>query len=107
MMLKARETFCRVVEDGFRRKRVLVIGDLMLDSYLWGDVDRISLEAPVPVVRLNRRSAISGGSGNALLNLVGLGVEAVAAGYVGDHPPRRQLLRLLADSGVSTDLVIT
>jgi D-beta-D-heptose 7-phosphate kinase/D-beta-D-heptose 1-phosphate adenosyltransferase len=97
----------RVVEEGFGRQRVLVVGDLMLDCYLWGEAERISPEAPVPVVRLNRRTATPGGSGNALLNLVGLGIDAVAAGFVGDDHAGRQLVRLLADSGISTASVLT
>ena len=107
MTMKAPETIYHAVEEGFGRKRVLVVGDLMLDAYLWGDVDRISPEAPVPVVRLIRRSANPGGSGNALLNLVGLGIKAVAAGFVGDDPSGRQLFRLLVEAGVSTDAVVT
>jgi D-beta-D-heptose 7-phosphate kinase/D-beta-D-heptose 1-phosphate adenosyltransferase len=107
MTMKAPETVYHVVEEGFGRKRILVVGDLMLDAYLWGEVDRISPEAPVPVVRLNRRSATPGGSGNALLNLVGLGIKAVAAGFVGDDASGHQLVRLLAEAGVSTDAVVT
>ncbi len=106
-MFKDCETVYRAVEEGFGRKRVLVVGDLMLDCYLWGAVDRISPEAPVPVVRLNRRSATPGGSGNALINLVGLGIQAIAAGFVGDDDSGRQLLSLLADSGVSTAAIVT
>jgi D-beta-D-heptose 7-phosphate kinase/D-beta-D-heptose 1-phosphate adenosyltransferase len=107
MPMEAPETVYQVVQEGFGRQRVLVVGDLMLDCYLWGRVDRISPEAPVPVVRLNRRSATPGGSGNTVLNLAGLGIKAVAAGFVGDDPAGQQLLRLLADAGVSPDAVVT
>nr|MCU0808163.1 bifunctional heptose 7-phosphate kinase/heptose 1-phosphate adenyltransferase [Candidatus Contendobacter sp.] len=60
---------------GAETPRVLVVGDLMLDRYLWGDVERISPEAPVPVVRLTRESDRVGGAGNVAANLVGLGLE--------------------------------
>jgi len=105
-MFLSPESVSAAIEGCFGRKRVLVVGDLMLDAYLWGDVGRISPEAPVPVVRVNRRSATPGGSGNVLLNLVGLGVKAIAAGCVGDDSGGRQLCQLLADAGVSTSDVI-
>lgn len=79
----------------------------MVDAYLWGDVNRISPEAPVPVVRLNRRSVTLGGAGNVLLNLVGLGLSATAAGFVGDDEGGRQLDRLMNESGISTAACIT
>src|SRR6185437_10280614 len=60
-MFSTPEAVRRAVEGGFGRGRVLVVGDLMLDVYLWGDVCRISPEAPVPVVRLARRSETAGG----------------------------------------------
>ena len=63
-MFRVPENVFREVEQCFGRKQVLVVGDLMLDVYLWGRVDRISPEAPVPVVKLDRRSTGPGGSGN-------------------------------------------
>ncbi len=90
------------IARGFGGGRVLVVGDLMLDVYLWGDVARISPEAPVPIVRLVRRSEVAGGAGNVILNLTGLGLEAVAAGFVGDDEAGGRLRRLLAAEG--TDL---
>jgi len=68
---------------GFGRRRVLVVGDLMLDRYLWGTASRISPEAPVPVVRVERRSQGLGGAANVACNLRSLGVETSLAGYVG------------------------
>ncbi len=106
-MFKAPETVYRAVEDQFGGKRVLVVGDLMLDVYLWGNVERISPEAPVPVVQLGRRTSAPGGSGNALLNLAGLGLQAVAAGFVGDDLSGRQLQKILNDSEISTAAVLT
>ena len=64
--------------------RVLVLGDAMLDRFLYGDVDRISPEAPVPVVRLRRSHAMPGGAGNVARNVSALGGTAVLAGLVGE-----------------------
>ena len=106
-MLPISEQVKRVVEQKFGGRKILVIGDLMLDAYLWGDVSRISPEAPVPVLKLNRRSATPGGSGNVLQNLVGLGLQATAAGFIGDDEGGRALVGLLTGAGVSTEAVVT
>ena len=106
-MLPISEQVKRVVEHKFGGRKILVIGDLMLDAYLWGDVSRISPEAPVPVLKLNRRSATPGGSGNVLQNLVGLGLQATAAGFIGDDEGGRTLIGLLTAAGVSTSAVVT
>src|SRR5262249_40949506 len=81
---------------------VLVVGDLMLDCYVWGDVGRVSPEAPVLVVRLNRRTANPGGAGNVLMNLARLGLEAQAAGLVADDEAGRRLTGLLCAAGADT-----
>ncbi|MCP4624583.1 MAG: bifunctional heptose 7-phosphate kinase/heptose 1-phosphate adenyltransferase, partial [bacterium] len=60
--------------------KVLVMGDIMLDQYLWGDVGRISPEAPVPVVQVKERSAVLGGAGNVAANLSGLGCRVAVIG---------------------------
>jgi D-beta-D-heptose 7-phosphate kinase/D-beta-D-heptose 1-phosphate adenosyltransferase len=94
------------VRGGFRRRRILVVGDLMLDRYLWGDVPRISPEAPVPVLRLARETEVAGGAANVARNLVGLGLQVRLAGVTGDDEQRGRLLRLLAEQGVETDGVL-
>ncbi|MBE7516516.1 MAG: D-glycero-beta-D-manno-heptose-7-phosphate kinase [Chloracidobacterium sp.] len=68
----------------FSGKRVAVIGDVILDRYWWGDVSRISPEAPVPVVRLGTMSDNAGGAANVAANIAGLGAEAILIGAVGD-----------------------
>ena len=73
----------------FKTKRVLVLGDLMLDRYIWGAVSRISPEAPVPVVEVKKDSLCLGGAGNVAQNLSSLGAEPVLAGVVGDDPEGR------------------
>lgn len=70
--------------DGFGSITALVVGDVMLDAYLWGRVDRISPEAPVPVVQVTRRSARLGGAANVALNLRALGATAIVASVTGN-----------------------
>jgi D-beta-D-heptose 7-phosphate kinase/D-beta-D-heptose 1-phosphate adenosyltransferase len=77
------ERMTRIV-DGFKDKRVLVAGDLMLDKYIWGRVSRISPEAPIPVVEVTGETSCLGGSGNVGQNLRSLGAIAILAGVVGE-----------------------
>jgi D-beta-D-heptose 7-phosphate kinase/D-beta-D-heptose 1-phosphate adenosyltransferase len=86
--------------------RVLVAGDLMLDEYLWGHIERISPEAPVPVLNLIRRESTLGGAGNVMRNLRSLGVQVIAAGTVGNDSIGEQILELLDVLGVESDAVI-
>jgi rfaE bifunctional protein kinase chain/domain len=83
-------------------KKVLIAGDLMLDLYTMGDVHRISPEAPVPVLRVTQELRRPGGAGNAILNLVSLGMEVVAVGRVGDDPGGHIFLEEMAKEGVDT-----
>jgi len=86
--------------------RVLVLGDLFLDEYLEGRAQRLSREAPVPVVELTSRVLIPGGAANPARNLVALGGRAVISGLVGDDEQGRSLLTLLRESGVDTAGVV-
>jgi D-beta-D-heptose 7-phosphate kinase/D-beta-D-heptose 1-phosphate adenosyltransferase len=70
--------------EGFGRVRLLVVGDVLLDEYLWGDVDRVSPEAPVPVVHVHRESMVLGGAGNVVRNVVALGGSCAFCAVVGD-----------------------
>jgi D-beta-D-heptose 7-phosphate kinase / D-beta-D-heptose 1-phosphate adenosyltransferase len=106
-MFRSPEAIQQTVEEQFGRRRVLVVGDLMLDIYLWGEVGRISPEAPVPIVRLSRRRETAGGAGNVLLNLAGLGIRPSAAGFVGKDEPGRRLLALLDEAGIATRSITT
>ena len=76
----------RAVEllDQLGTRNIVVLGDVMLDEFLWGDVTRISPEAPVPVVDIRRESTHLGGAANVLANLVALGAKACVVGLVGD-----------------------
>ena len=84
----------------FRTLRVLVVGDVMLDHYVWGDVSRISPEAPVPVVRVTREEERLGGAANVALNVKTLGAQATLLTVVGDDEPARKLRGLLEMHGV-------
>jgi rfaE bifunctional protein kinase chain/domain len=84
--------------------RVLVVGDAMLDRYWFGAVERISPEAPVPVVRVNREEERLGGAANVALNVKTLGAQATLLTVVGDDEPARTLKRLLEREGVATVL---
>jgi D-beta-D-heptose 7-phosphate kinase/D-beta-D-heptose 1-phosphate adenosyltransferase len=86
--------------------RVLVVGDLMLDRYITGNVDRISPEAPVPVVRVEAESSALGGAGNVAANVVALGATCALVGCVGQDDGGRLLRSALEERGVSTEGVV-
>ena len=83
-----------------RGKRILVVGDIMLDHYIWGDASRISPEAPVPVVDVTKDSFAAGGAANVALNLAALGAVPLLAGRIGDDEGGDRIEGLLAAAGV-------
>jgi D-beta-D-heptose 7-phosphate kinase/D-beta-D-heptose 1-phosphate adenosyltransferase len=87
----------------FRRQRILVVGDLMLDKYIHGSVERISPEAPVPVVQVNRERGVPGGAANVAYNICALGGQACVAGVVGNDLAGTELLAILKDRGIGTE----
>src|SRR5215831_15544119 len=90
----------RAMIGRFHGRRIVVWGDLMLDRYLWGRVDRISPEAPVPVVEIERESFSLGGAGNVAANLRALGADAVLIGVVGRDEDGDRLLEALGSRGI-------
>lgn len=92
--------------NAFNNLRVLIIGDVMLDSYVWGRVDRISPEAPVPVVNVVRRELRLGGAGNVLLNVQALGAEAIICSVIGTDEPGDRLVGQLNERCLSCDGLI-
>jgi rfaE bifunctional protein kinase chain/domain len=86
----------------FSTARILVIGDVMLDRYWWGTVNRISPEAPVPIVRLDKSTSAAGGAANVALNISGLGAKPILVGVVGDDPDADVLSANLTNAGVDT-----
>jgi rfaE bifunctional protein kinase chain/domain len=93
-----------ISRERIQRSRVLVVGDAMLDRYWFGAVERISPEAPVPVVRVNREEERLGGAANVALNAKTLGAQATLLTVVGDDEPARKLRTLLEQQGVSARL---
>jgi rfaE bifunctional protein kinase chain/domain len=90
----------------FARLRVLVVGDMMLDEYVWGEVSRISPEAPVPVVQVKRRTHVPGGAANAAAGVVALGGNAALIGIVGEDEAGRTLCAELDARSIGLDGVI-
>lgn len=88
--------------QNFKRRRMLVVGDLMLDQYVYGKVSRISPEAPVPVVEVESESFFPGGAANVARNLRALGGKVELLGIIGDDAMGRELRRMMNQSGVDT-----
>jgi D-beta-D-heptose 7-phosphate kinase/D-beta-D-heptose 1-phosphate adenosyltransferase len=88
------------------RLRILVIGDLMLDHYVWGDATRISPEAPVPVVKVDRDSFTAGGAANVALNLRALGVQVDLVGTTGADGDGERLGQVLDRAGLAVDAAL-
>ena len=84
------------------RLRILVVGDVMLDRYIWGDATRISPEAPVPVIDVDRETWTAGGAGNVALNIASLGASCTVSGYFGDDDAGRKLAAALEQKKIST-----
>jgi D-beta-D-heptose 7-phosphate kinase/D-beta-D-heptose 1-phosphate adenosyltransferase len=93
--------------EGFSSLRVLVAGDFMLDEYLWGKVERISPEAPVAVVEVERETHTLGGAGNVVNNLVALGAQVEVLGLVGEDNPGRLLKQEMIRLGVGVEGLFT
>ncbi len=86
--------------------KVLVVGDVMIDRYWWGKVSRISPEAPVPVVQLEKKSIAAGGAANVAANIKGLGAEPILIGIIGTDEEAQQLRDSLKEIKVSADYLI-
>ncbi|MDX4050966.1 D-glycero-beta-D-manno-heptose-7-phosphate kinase [Aliarcobacter skirrowii] len=88
------------------KPNILVIGDLMIDHYLWGSCDRISPEAPVQVVNVKKENSVLGGAGNVINNLVSLGSSVEVISVIGDDSVANELKTLLSNIGVSFDNLV-
>jgi rfaE bifunctional protein kinase chain/domain len=91
---------------GFSKMKVAVIGDLMLDTYWWGNVERISPEAPVPVVAVSKREQRIGGAGNVALNVQALGASVAVLSILGDDEDGVQLKQLLQGKNIDTRFIL-
>lgn len=86
--------------DRFPEVKVLVVGDVMLDVFVWGKVGRISPEAPVPVVDVTKETRLLGGAANVINNIVSAGGRALLAGVIGQDRPARSIIRMVKELGV-------
>lgn len=92
--------------EAFDRLKVLIIGDVMVDAYIWGAVERISPEAPVPVVRATKRDFRLGGAANVALNIQSLGAEPLLCAVVGDDDNGRKFVDRLKEKNISSQGII-
>jgi rfaE bifunctional protein kinase chain/domain len=96
----------QVLSDGidkFTSCRILVVGDVIMDEYLWGRVERISPEAPVPVVEVEKDDRRLGGAGNVVSNIIALGGQALLFGVIGDDPIGAEVVRKLSQLNSGAD----
>jgi D-beta-D-heptose 7-phosphate kinase/D-beta-D-heptose 1-phosphate adenosyltransferase len=99
-MIRNLHPVVQLIEGEWRHKRVLVVGDIMLDRYIWGQVERISPEAPVPVVHAGPMNERPGGAANVAMNIAGLGAQAMLFGFCGEDADSAALESSLRTSGV-------
>jgi rfaE bifunctional protein kinase chain/domain len=97
--------FNKLISD-FSNIKVAVIGDVMLDTYWWGKVDRISPEAPVPVVAVSKKEQRIGGAGNVALNLQGLGAQVNVISVLGKDDEGVQLTKLFEENNIGTKYLV-
>lgn len=105
MLLESHATL-KLLEGGFSKLKVLVVGDIMLDRYIHGEVERISPEAPVPILRHAQRYERAGGAANVAMNIAGLGCQAFLAGFWGDDAEQRELAFILDREQVDVSGVV-
>lgn len=103
--MKTGNEFLKILEK-FPEVAVLVVGDIMLDRYWWGSVERISPEAPVPVVRVNKMSLAAGGAANVAANIAGLGAKVSLAAAIGDDADGGVMPEVLSEAGLSAEHLV-
>ena len=92
--------------ENFKNLNVLIVGDVMLDRYWWGSVSRISPEAPVPVVNLERTSLAAGGAANVAANVAGLGAKPYLVGVIGQDDESKLFPEVLSEKNISADFLL-
>ena len=95
-----------LLDNEFKEKRILVIGDLMLDKYIYGEVTRISPEAPVPVIKVKREEYVCGGAANVAVNLANLGITVNIIGVLGYDDHMHKIKSFLRDSGINVENLV-
>ncbi len=96
----------QLTKDHFANIRTLVVGDVMLDRYWFGSVDRISPEAPVPVLAVKKEEVRAGGAANVAHNLLALGAQSTLLSVIGDDDAGREIKRIIAGYGATTTLIV-
>ena len=96
----------RLTIEKFKNTKVLVLGDVMIDAYLFGKVERISPEAPVPVVAVTHKENRLGGAANVAVNLVALGAKPILCSVVGNDAEGKDLIELIKSNGIGADGII-
>lgn len=92
--------------DSFNKLKVLIIGDLMLDVYYWGDVNRISPEAPVPIVAISKKESRMGGAANVAINIQAMGATPILCGVIGNDVHGERLIKILKEKKLPIEGVI-
>ena len=106
----SRKTEARLLKkyiDRFPRARILVVGDIIMDEYIWGDVSRISPEAPVPVVEIKQETKMLGGAANVVHNMLTLGAKPILCGVIGEDFTGETILGNLQQMGLRIDGIVT
>ena len=93
--------------NSFNKSNILVVGDSMIDSYVWGKIDRMSPEAPVPLLNVTKKESRIGGAANVALNLKALGAKVKLCSVVGDDYKSKIFKELLERENISTDGIIS
>ncbi len=93
--------------EGFNQKNVLIVGDVMIDAYMWGEVNRMSPEAPVPVVEVKKHENRLGGAANVALNLKALGANPILCSVVGTGNRGALFLKLMQEAKLSITGILT
>jgi D-beta-D-heptose 7-phosphate kinase/D-beta-D-heptose 1-phosphate adenosyltransferase len=106
-MTDSRHRAIELIENHWEDKRVLIVGDVILDKYVWGHVESISPEAPVPVVHGSHACHRPGGASNVAMNVVGLGARATIIGFVGEDEEASALKGSLTTAGVNVSFIAT
>jgi D-glycero-beta-D-manno-heptose-7-phosphate kinase len=101
-----REQELAEIFQGFNNLKVLIIGDVMIDSYTWGSVERVSPEAPVPILRAKKKESRLGGAANVALNILSLGATPLICSVIGDDLPGKVFESLLYNQGISDQGII-
>src|ERR1035437_8198003 len=92
--------------DSFSKVRVLIIGDAMVDAYIWGKVNRLSPEAPVPIVAVQKKETRLGGAANVALNVQAMGATPILCSLIGDDMYGREFVELLETQKLTTQAII-